>query len=84
MHKACLGRMYHCGRGVDENHSLAVKWFRKEAEQGYADAQFRLEYMYEDGVQIIDQNDSTTVDRKAAELGHVDAQCTLGEMYENG
>ena len=37
-----LGEMYAKGYGVPENDREAVKWFRLAAEQGHADAQFRL------------------------------------------
>jgi len=66
-----LGLMYQYGRGVDKNISTAVEWFRKAAEQGYADAQFRLGLKYEEGCGV-DKNESTAVEwyRKAAEQGH--------------
>ena len=37
-----LGFMYAKGRGVLEDDKEAVKWFRKAAEQGHAEAQFNL------------------------------------------
>ena len=37
--QTCLGQMHRYGRGVEQNDSSAVKWFRKAAEgQGHADA----------------------------------------------
>ena len=79
----CIGRMYR--RTSYKHYSTTVKWFRKAAEQGYANAQFHLGHMYELGWGV-DRNDSTTVEwyRKAAEEGHADAQYRLGQMYENG
>jgi len=84
----CLGWMYRHARGVRmsyENYSTAVKWYRKAAEQGHANAQFKLGYMYEDGCGV-DRNNSTAVEwyRKAAEQGHADAQYNAGKMYEYG
>ena len=38
--------MYALGEGVPENDTEAVKWFRKAAEQGYADAQYYLGDVY--------------------------------------
>ena len=38
--------MYQKGQGVRENHVQAVKWYRKGAEQGGADAQIGLGLMY--------------------------------------
>ena len=44
-----LGLMYAKGNGVAENDALAVKWFRKAAEQGYGHAQNNLGAMYANG-----------------------------------
>ena len=38
--------MYDNGEGVPENDAEAVKWWRLAAEQGHANAQARLSYMY--------------------------------------
>ena len=69
----CIGRMYR--RTSYKHYSTTVKWFRKAAEQGYANAQFHLGHMYELGWGV-DRNDSTTVEwyRKAAEQGYANAQ----------
>jgi TPR repeat protein len=62
-----------------------VKWYRKAAEQGNADAQNRLGLMYDEG-RGVPQNDSEAVKwyRKAAEQGLGVAQNNLGWMYRNG
>ena len=44
-----LGGMYDVGRGIPENDSKAVKWYRKVAEQGIAGAQIDLAHMYANG-----------------------------------
>ena len=77
----CLGEMYEDGQGVDQNYSTAVKWFRKAAEQGYADAQSSLGRMYENGLGV-DENESTAVELHllAAEQGHADAQLNLTRL----
>ena len=41
--------MYAKGEGVPEDDAEAVKWFRKAAEQGDADAQVNLGLMYANG-----------------------------------
>ena len=41
--------MYRLGLGVPQDHAEAVKWYRKAAEQGNADAQSSLGAMYGDG-----------------------------------
>jgi TPR repeat protein len=62
-----------------------AKWFRKAAEQGDADAQGWLGFMYDMGEGV--QKDSTEAAkwyRKAAEQGHAHSQFSLGEMYDGG
>jgi hypothetical protein len=41
--------MYDNGWGVPKDYKLAVKWYRKSAEQGDANAQFGLGQMYDNG-----------------------------------
>ena len=78
-----LGEMYENGWGVDTNYPKAVKWYRKAAELGHANAQYNLGRMYHHG-RSLDHNYSTAVEwyRKAAEQGHVYAPRYLGEFYE--
>ena len=70
---------------VPEDYVEAVKWYRKAAEQGDADAQSNLGYMYYKG-QGVPQDYAEAVKwiRKAAEQGHADAQVGLGWMYFEG
>lgn len=37
-----LGFMYDVGKGVPQDHTEAVRWYRKAADQGDADAQANL------------------------------------------
>ena len=46
-----LGDMHH----LDENDKKAVHWYRKAAEQGYAEAQFNLGLAYDNG-EGVEQN----------------------------
>ena len=66
-------------------YAEAVKWFRLAAEQGDADAQRVLGYMYYEG-EVIPENDAEAVKwyRLAAEQGNAEAQLDLGVMYANG
>ncbi len=70
---------------MEGNHSPAVYWIRKSAEQGYDLAQLSLGSMYYDGEGVA-KDDSQAVYwwRKAAEQGNAKAQCNLGVMYYNG
>ena len=76
-----LGWMYDHGRGVEQNDAEAVKWYRKAAKQGNADAQFNLGWMYQDG-RGVEQNDAEAMKwyRKAAELGNVWAMPPSGML----
>jgi uncharacterized protein len=62
-----------------------VKWLRLAAEQGHAQAQHNLGFMYDSG-QGVPQNDAEAMKwyRLAAEQGHADAQYNLGVMYRDG
>ncbi len=70
---------------VEQDDAEAVKWFRKAAQQGLADAQFQLGAMYDKG-RGVKQDAAEAVEwfRKAAEQGFADAQLGLGAMYERG
>jgi len=58
---------------------------KREAEQGNADAQHKLGWMYANG-RGVTQNDAEAVKwfEKSAKQGHADAQIDLGFMYNNG
>jgi TPR repeat protein len=51
-----LALMYANGRGVAENDTEAVKWYRLASDQGHANAQSNLGYMYDNGRGVA-QND---------------------------
>jgi TPR repeat protein len=76
-----LGRIYRWGLVVTEDRVEAVKWYRKAAEQGNADAQTNLAQMYKEG-KGVEKNYEEAVKwyRKAAEQGNVRAQSGLGVM----
>jgi len=70
---------------VENRIRCTEKWYRKAAEQGVADAQNDLGFMYENG-QGVPQDYAEAVGwfRKAAEQGYANAQYNLGNMYRNG
>ncbi|MCL2760801.1 MAG: tetratricopeptide repeat protein [Desulfuromonadales bacterium] len=81
-----LGARYLQGRwGVTRNYTEAVKWYRKAAEKGFAEAQNSLGQMYASG-QGVDKNydEAAKWFRKAAEQGNAEAQNSLGKMYASG
>ncbi len=65
-----LGVRYHSGEGVPKNHSEALKWFQKSADQNYAPAQSELGYMHEQGHgTAVDFDEAVKWYRRAAEQG---------------
>jgi len=67
--------------GVVQDFKEAVKWFRKAAEQGNADAQYALGRAYHEG-QGVDYNYTEAVKwlKKAAEQGQSDAIYRLEDL----
>jgi len=80
-----FGVMYDHGRGVPQDNTQALKWYRKAAEQGLPEAQHNLGLMYEKG-QGVPQNytEAGRWYRRAAEQGLPESQVNLGIMYYNG
>lgn len=68
---------------LEQDNQEAVKWYRKAAWQGHAEAQYKLGQMYSTGEEGVEQNDDESEKwyLKAAEQGHADAQKTLGMHY---
>ena len=59
-----------------------MKWYRKAAEQGDADAQYNLGYSYSNGEGVEkDEEEAVKWYRKAAEQGYEKAKKILFERY---
>lgn len=73
------------GKGVPQDKTEAAYWFRKAAEQGEADAQYRLGIMYADG-DGLPQDTAQALEwlRKAGEQGVAEAWYRLSVMYNTG
>ena len=67
------------------DYATALAGFQSYAEQGDADAQFMLGFMYAFG-EGVPEDHAAAVRwyRMAAEQGHADAQWSLGLMYARG
>lgn len=81
-----VGLYYHNGwSGVKQDYQQAAYWYRKSADQGYADAQLNLGYLYGKGLGV-EQNYQQAAYwyRKAADQGEAYAQSNLGYLYEKG
>lgn len=77
-----LGNFY-AKRGTAQDRQESVKWYKKAADQGLADAQFRLADSYSNGVPQ-DGAEAAKWYRMAAEQGHQEAQRALWLMYAEG
>ena len=62
----------------------AAKWYRKAAEQGHREAQYRLGWMLETGRGTEQDAEAAFWYRKAAKKGHLEAMCALAGLYEVG
>ena len=80
-----LGARYASGRGVAEDETEAVRWFRLAADQGHITAQLNLGARYAVG-RGVPEDDAESVRwlRLAADQGDADAQYSLGKRYERG
>jgi len=79
-----LGWMYENGNFVVKDRSEAMKCYRKAAEQGYANAQYRLGRMYDGAAGLTDDSEAVKWYRMAADQGYAIAQVNLGRMYHVG
>jgi TonB family protein len=80
------GDDYHLGRnGVKRDDAEAARWYRKAAEQGYAEGQINLGLMYQSGEGVKqDYAEAVSWYPKAAEQGVALAESDLGVMYSKG
>jgi TPR repeat protein len=80
-----LGRRLARGQPTPADAAEAVRWYRKAAEQGHANAQADLAYAYAEGKGVgVDQAEAAKWFRKAAEQGQSVAQFNLGVVYMQG
>lgn len=80
-----LGFMYQNGKGVPQDDTQAVNWYRRSADQGDASGQNNLGFMYEGGRGVSqDYTQAAIWYRRAADQGNTAAQSNLGWMYRNG
>ena len=80
-----LGQFYRQGTGgVTQSDKRAIEFFTLAAEQGLAEAQYALGYMYAEG-EIVEQSHSKAREwwTKAAAQGHKNAITALKIMDEN-
>jgi hypothetical protein len=77
--------MYSHGRGVVQDDTEAVLWYRKSAEQGNAEGENGLGYMYQQGRGVAQSySEALRLYRMSAEQGNAKAEDNLGLMYAQG
>jgi TPR repeat protein len=74
-----LGVAYHDGIGTNRDQNIAVEYFRRAAERGYALAQYHLALVY-DRVES-SKAEGLEWERKAAEQGYAPAVWRLAHRY---
>jgi TonB family protein len=80
-----LGSLYAQGRGVRQDDSRALDWYRTAARLGNADAAYALGEIYLVGRGIrTSAKKAAQWFQAAAHQGHRDAQVKLSELYRNG
>jgi uncharacterized protein len=82
-----MGNTYFYGVGGSQkpNEQRGIDWYLKAANQGYADAQFKLGQIYENGFGVAtDYKKAREWYEKAANQRHANAQYALGWLHENG
>ena len=69
----------------EKNYTESIKYFKKAADQGNADAQYELGYMYSRGEGVtLSDSEAVRWYKLAADQGDAMALYELGFMYENG
>jgi TPR repeat protein len=80
-----VGNMYAKGIGTNIDHSAALEWFTKAAEQGNARASHMTGLAWLEGTGTKrNSKEAAKWVKAAAEAGYAPAQNTLGEMYASG
>ena len=78
-----LGYMYVRGFGVKQDHTEAVRWWRKAADRGNAPAMNNLGIMYEEGLGVKqDSAEARQWYQKAAAKGYAGAKAALERLKE--
>lgn len=77
-----FGCEYYTGDQVQQDYKQAVQLFRKSAEKGFAESQFRMGVAYSIGKgEVQDYSQAAKWFKKAADQNHADAQFRLGLFH---
>src|SRR5436190_23341767 len=76
-----LGWLYSIGVGVEQDHTLAARWYKAAAEQGNSTAQSNLAISYEQGLGVAqDIDEARKWYERAASGGQLTASYNLGRL----
>jgi|GEM_PF-2023301 len=80
-----LGLKYENGKGIKKNIGLALKWYRKAAENGHVGSMIDLGWFYQNG-QHVRKDIQKAIDFyiKAANQENAQAQVNLAVLYDEG
>src|SRR5438045_3029529 len=80
-----VGVLYEYGRGVSQNFTKAMRWYRRAAAQGLASAQTNIGYLYGAGLGVPKDNaEAMRWYRMGAAQGDALAHFGMGGMDERG
>lgn len=80
-----LGLLHLNGKGLPQNETLAVEWFRKSAEGGRADSAHNLGVIYERSRgELKNTQEARRWYRVAADKGYASSQANLGHLLADG
>eukprot|EP00035_Acanthoeca_spectabilis_P019135 m.415201 g.415201 ORF g.415201 m.415201 type:complete len:1655 (+) comp16823_c0_seq80:4298-9262(+) len=80
-----LGNCFFVGNGVELNRTIAFQWFKRAADQGYADAQLCVGSCYERGAGVkLDQSKAFEWFKKSADQGNIKAQHSVASSLLHG
>lgn len=77
-----MGQMYLNGDGIEHDYAEAMKYFMEGAKKEFSPSEYKLGYMYEQGLGCTDANWSTAIDwyRKSYYHGNQDALKALKRL----
>jgi len=80
-----IGRMYENGEGTAQNYSMALRWYRRAANQDHAEAHFNVGRMFENSIGVPrDFKAAFEAYTAAADLGHETAGLKQAEFLARG
>jgi TPR repeat protein len=76
-----VGRRVHGGQGVAKDSRIAVDWYRKAADQGDSDGQYKLAVLLDQG-EAVEKDSTRALDllKKSASQGNVEAKERVHEV----